>query len=149
MLTVNGKPHTPELPENCTLLQSLREELGLNGPKLGCGEGECGACTVLVDGRPQTACNTPLWDVKGKAITTLEGLTVDGKPGKVQQAFIDAQAVQCGYCTNGMVMASAALLAKNRNPSDEQINDALAGNLCRCGTHQRICAAVKRAAQAA
>jgi nicotinate dehydrogenase subunit A len=104
---------------------------------------------VHVDGEVARSCALPVSAAQGRKITTLEGLTVDGKPGKVQQAFIDAQAVQCGYCTNGMVMASAALLAKKKNPSDAEINEALAGNLCRCGTHQRICAAVKRAAQTA
>jgi nicotinate dehydrogenase subunit A len=148
-LNVNGRTQSVEADADTPLLYVLRNDLQLNGPKFGCGLAQCGTCTVHLNGEVARSCAVPVSAVQGRAVTTLEGLTVDGKPGKVQQAFIDAQAVQCGYCTNGMVMASAALLAKNRNPSDEQINDALAGNLCRCGTHQRICAAVKRAAQAA
>jgi len=148
MLTVNGKPHTPELPENCTLLQSLREELGLNGPKLGCGEGECGACTVLIDGRPQTACNTPLWDVKGKAITTLEGLGHVGQPHRLQSAFIEENAGQCGYCLSGIITRAAALLVENPRPSRQDIVVALEKHLCRCGAHERIIRAIQKASLA-
>ena len=148
MLTVNGKPHTPELPENCTLLQSLREELGLNGPKLGCGEGECGACTVLVDGRPQTACNTPLWDVKGKSITTLEGLGHVGQPHRLQSAFIEENAGQCGYCLSGIITRAAALLVENPRPSRQDIVVALEKHLCRCGAHERIIRAIQKASLA-
>ena len=148
-LNVNGRAHTVEADADTPLLYVLRNDLQLNGPKFGCGMAQCGTCSIHVDGEVARSCVLTVAAAQGRKITTLEGLTADGKPGRVQQAFIDAQAVQCGYCTNGMVMASAALLAKNRNPSDAQINDALAGNLCRCGTHQRICAAVRRAAQAA
>lgn len=148
-LRVNGKSATVDADADTPLLYVLRNDLGLNGPKYGCGLGQCGTCTVHVNGEVARSCLTPVSTVQGKRVTTLEGLTVNGKPGRVQQAFIDAQAVQCGYCTNGMVMATAALIAKSKNPSDAEIRGALAGNLCRCGTHQRIAAAVKRAAQTA
>jgi aerobic-type carbon monoxide dehydrogenase small subunit (CoxS/CutS family) len=148
-LNINGRTHNVDVEPDTPLLWVIREHVGLTGTKYGCGVAQCGACSVHLNGEVVRSCAIPVSAVQGRAITTLEGLMVDGKPGRVQQAFIDAQAVQCGYCTNGMVMASAALLAKNRNPSDAQINEALDGNLCRCGTQQRICAAVKRAAQAA
>lgn len=148
-LNVNGRTQSVEADADTPLLYVLRNDLQLNGPKFGCGLAQCGTCTVHINGEVARSCSVPVSAVQGRSVTTLEGLMVDGKPGKIQQAFIDTQAVQCGYCTNGMVMTSAALLAKNPKPSDAQINDALAGNLCRCGTHQRICAAVKRAAQAA
>ena len=146
---VNGRTQSVDADSDTPLLYVLRNDLQLNGPKFGCGLAQCGTCTVHINGEVARSCSVPGSAVQGRTVTTLEGLMVDGKPGKGQQAFIDTQAVQCGYCTNGMVMTSAALLAKNPKPSDAQINDALAGNLCRCGTHQRICAAVKRAAQAA
>jgi nicotinate dehydrogenase subunit A len=148
-LKVNGRTQSVEADPDTPLLYVLRNDLQLNGPKFGCGLAQCGTCSVHLDGEVARSCAIPVSAVAGRAITTLEGLMVDGKPGRVQQAFIDAQAVQCGYCTNGMVMASAALLVKNPRPTDAQINEALDGNLCRCGTQQRICAAVKRAAQAA
>ncbi len=147
-LKVNGKPQAVNVDADTPLLYVLRDDLALNGPKFGCGLGQCGACTVHVDGVATRSCLLPVSGLAGKAITTLEGLGSTGKPAKLQQAFIDEQAVQCGYCINGMIMTSAALLAVNPKPSDAQIKDALAGNLCRCGTHQRICAAVKRAAMA-
>ncbi len=147
-LKVNGKPQAVNVDADTPLLYVLRDDLALNGPKFGCGLGQCGACTVHVDGVATRSCLLPVSTLAGKAITTLEGLGSTGKPAKLQQAFIDEQAVQCGYCVNGMIMTSAALLAVNPKPSDAQIKDALAGNLCRCGTHQRICAAVKRAAMA-
>ena len=128
------------------LLYVLRDDLALKGPKFGCGLGQCGACTVHVDGVATRSCLLPISTLAGKSVTTLEGLGSSGQPGKLQQAFIDEQAAQCGYCINGMIMTSAALLKTNPKPSDSEINTALAGNLCRCGTHQRICAAVKRAA---
>lgn len=147
-LKVNGKPQSVTVDADTPLLYVLRDDLALKGPKYGCGLGQCGACTVHVDGVATRSCLLPISSLTGKNITTLEGLLDNGKPGKLQQAFIDEQAVQCGYCINGMVMTSAALLKTNPKPSDIQIKDALAGNLCRCGTHQRICAAVKRAATA-
>ena len=124
----------------------LRDDLALKGPKFGCGLGQCGACTVHVDGVATRSCLLPVSTLAGKSVTTLEGLGSSSKPGRLQQAFIDEQAAQCGYCINGMIMTSAALLKTNPKPSDTEIKDALACNLCRCGTHQRICAAVKRAA---
>jgi len=145
---VNGKKQNVEADADTPLLYVLRDNLALNGPKFGCGLGQCGACTVHVNGVATRSCLLPVSTLAGKAVTTLEGLSIDGKPGKLQQAFIDEQAVQCGYCINGMIMTSAALLKSTPNPSDSEIKSALAGNLCRCGTHQRICAAVKRAATA-
>lgn len=144
-LKVNGKARTVDADSDTPLLYVLRDNLELRGPRFGCGLGQCGACTVHVNGEAVRSCSMPVSAVKGD-ITTLEGLGTVAKPGKLQQAFITEQAAQCGYCANGMIMTSAALLAKNRNPSEAEIREALAGNLCRCGTHQRIVAAVKRAA---
>ena len=128
------------------LLAILRNDLGLNGPKYGCGLGECGACTVLVDGVAARACAMPVGGVAGRAVTTLEGLARAGRLHPVQQAFIDAQAAQCGYCLNGMLMTSVALLARTPQPSDAQVRAALSHNLCRCGAHLEILAAVHLAA---
>ncbi len=148
-LQVNGKTQAVNLDADTPLLYALRDDLGLNGPKFGCGLGQCGACTVHINGVAARSCLLPVGSIGSKPITTLEGLTsASGAPGKLQQAFIDEQAVQCGYCINGMIMTSAALLKTTPNPSETEIKNALAGNLCRCGTHQRICAAVKRAATA-
>ena len=147
-LKVNGRARSVEADADTPLLYVLRDNLELQGPKFGCGLAQCGACTVHINGEAVRSCVLPVSAVKG-AVTTLEGLGSSAKPHPVQQAFIDEQAVQCGYCINGMIMTSAALLAKNRNPSEAQIREALAGNLCRCGTHQRITAAVKRAAKTA
>jgi nicotinate dehydrogenase subunit A len=143
-LLVNGKNKSINIDDDTPLLYALRDDLNMKGPKFGCGLGQCGACTVHVDGQAVRSCITPATSVSGKKITTLEGLGSSAKPGKLQQAFIDEQAAQCGYCINGMIMTASAFLAKNKNPSDQQIADALSGNLCRCGTHQRIVAAVKR-----
>lgn len=147
-LRVNGRARTVDADADAPLLYVLRDNLALKGPRFGCGLGQCGACTVHVDGEAVRSCMLPVGELKGGAITTLEGLGTSAKPSKLQQAFIDEQAAQCGYCINGMIMTSAALLAKNKNPSESEIRDALAGNLCRCGTHQRIVAAIKRAATA-
>lgn len=147
-LKVNGRTRTVDVDADTPLLYVLRENLALKGPRFGCGLGQCGACTVHVDGQPVRSCMLPVGELKAAAITTLEGLGTSAKPSKLQRAFIDQQAAQCGYCVNGMIMSAAALLEKNRNPSDAEIRDALAGNLCRCGTHQRIVAAIKRAAAA-
>ena len=144
-LMVNGKARTVAADADTPLLYVLRDNLALNGPKFGCGLAQCGACTVHVDGQATRSCVLPVSTLQGRKITTLEGLGSSAKPHPVQQAFIDEQAVQCGYCTNGMVMATAALLAVNKAPSEAQITEALAGNLCRCGTHQRIVA--RRAAR--
>ena len=147
-LNVNGKSQTVIADPDTPLLYILRDNLALNGAKYGCGLGQCGACTVHVEGVATRSCLLPVSTLAGKAVTTLEGLSQNGQPGKLQQAFIDEQAAQCGYCINGMIMTSSALLKTTPKPTDIQIKDALAGNLCRCGTHQRICAAVKRAAMA-
>ena len=147
-LVVNGKTRAVEADSDTPLLYVLRDNLALNGPKFGCGLAQCGACIVHLDGAPVRSCVTPVSAVKGK-VTTLEGLGSTKKPHPVQKAFIEEQAVQCGYCVNGMIMTAAALLKRNKNPSEAEIRDALAGNLCRCGTHQRIVAAVQRAAKTA
>ena len=128
------------------LLYALRNELGLTAAKFGCGLGQCGACTVIMDGSPVRSCSVPVAAVAGCHVETLEGLARDGRPHPVQQAFIDEQALQCGYCTGGMVMAAKALLDRNHAPSEAEIVDALEGHLCRCGTQQRVMRAVRRAA---
>lgn len=145
-LTINGESRDIEADDDSFLLYILRNQLKLNGPKFGCGLAQCGACTVLVDGQATRSCQTPLSDVAGADIVTLEGLGTQGEPGTVQQAFIDEQAAQCGYCINGMIMTAQALLERNPDPSDDEIKSALDANLCRCGTHARIIRAVKRAA---
>jgi nicotinate dehydrogenase subunit A len=146
-LQVNGQGHALRLTSAATLLHVLRNDLGLNSPKFGCGLGQCGACTVLIDGTPARACVIPAQEIQHRDITTSEGLGQASAPHPVQQAFIDEQAAQCGYCLNGMVMMTVALLARHPDPTDLQIRQALSGNLCRCGTHLEIIAAVKRAAQ--
>jgi nicotinate dehydrogenase subunit A len=145
-LRVNGAMHELALPGSTPLLAVLRNDLGLNGPKYGCGLGECGACTVLVDGVAARACVMPLAGVGGRQVTTLEGLADGEALHPVQQAFVEAQAAQCGYCLNGMIMATVALLQRQPRPSDAQVRAALSHNLCRCGTHLEILAAVRRAA---
>jgi len=147
-LTVNGEARVVDVDPDTPLLYVLRDNLALKGPKFGCGLGQCGACTVHVAGEPVRSCGLPIDALSNRAVTTLEGLGTSTKPSKLQQAFIDEQAAQCGYCVNGMIMTSAALLAKNKSPSEADIRAALADNLCRCGTHKRIVAAVKRAAAA-
>ena len=148
-LHVNGRVREVEAPPDAPLLAVLRNDLGLNGPKYGCGLGECGACTVLVDGVAARSCVIPAGGVEGREITTLEGLGSLEAPHPVQQAFIDAQAAQCGYCLNGMILATVALLARHPRPTDAQARDALSHNLCRCGTHVEILRAVQRAAELA
>jgi nicotinate dehydrogenase subunit A len=146
-LNVNG--HMAEVTvddPNMPLLYALRNDLGLRGPRFGCGLGQCGACTVHLDGNAVRSCLTPLSAVGNRYIVTLEGLGTTKSPHPMQQAFIDEQAVQCGYCINGMIMEAVAFLSKTKNPSESQIREALASNLCRCGTHVRILRAVKRAA---
>jgi len=145
-LVVNGQTPRFDLDADTPLLYVLRDNLALNGPKFGCGLGQCGACTVLMNGQAVRSCSVPIAKAAGLRITTLEGLGSSEKPHPIQKAFIDEQAAQCGYCINGMIMTSKALLERSPNPSDREIRKALAGNLCRCGTHQRIVAAVKRAA---
>ena len=144
-LRVNGKSHTVETDPETPLLYVLRDDLKLNGPKFGCGLGQCGSCTVIINGNAVRSCQVPVKDLGKRAVTTLEGLGTTKKMHKIQQAFLDEQAVQCGYCINGMIMTTKALLDKTPKPNDTQIKEALAGNLCRCGTHIRIVRAVKRA----
>jgi nicotinate dehydrogenase subunit A len=145
-LRVNGVEHQLAVAGSTKLLFILRNDLALNGPKYGCGLGECGACMVLVDGRSVRACCVPVSAVTGREVVTLEGLTVDGAPGPTQLAFIAEQAAQCGYCLNGMIIATEGLLRRVGQPTERQIRDELAHNLCRCGTHMEILAAVRRAA---
>jgi nicotinate dehydrogenase subunit A len=146
-LKVNQQTVDLTLSSAATLLHVLRNDLSLNAPKYGCGLGECGACTVLVDGIPARACVIPALEMKDREITTLEGLGDAQQPHPVQQAFIDTQAAQCGYCLNGMLMMTVALLNKNPQPTDDDIRQALSANLCRCGTHIEIIAAVHRSAE--
>lgn len=146
-LKVNQQTVDLTLSSAATLLHVLRNDLALNAPKYGCGLGECGACTVLIDGIPARACVIPALEMKDREITTLEGLGDAQHPHPVQQAFIDTQAAQCGYCLNGMLMMTVALLNKNPQPTDDDIRQALSANLCRCGTHIEIIAAVHRAAE--
>ena len=145
-IQVNGKSHSVAAEPDTPLLYILRNDLKLKGARFGCGLGQCGACTVLVDGKPVQSCDFPLSAAAGRAVTTIEGLAPDGKLHPLQQAFIDEQAAQCGYCVTGIIMAAKALLDANPRPSDAEIRAALKGNLCRCGTHQRILRAIRRAA---
>jgi nicotinate dehydrogenase subunit A len=147
-MTVNGRAVSvtvdqPEMP----LLYALRNDIGVTGPHFGCGLGQCGACTVHVEGEAVRSCQMPVGEAAGKRITTLEGLGTPEHPHPVQAAFIAEQAVQCGYCTNGMIMQSAAFLTKTPRPTEAQVREELANNICRCGTHPRVVAAVLRAAQ--
>jgi nicotinate dehydrogenase subunit A len=146
-LSVNGCVRAVQAPADAPLLAVLRNDLGLNGPKYGCGLGECGACTVLVDGIAARACVIPAGGVAGREVTTLEGLGTREQPHPVQQAFIDEQAAQCGYCLNGMIMMAVALLAREPHPGEDRIRQELGGNLCRCGAHVEIVRAVQRAAR--
>jgi aerobic-type carbon monoxide dehydrogenase small subunit (CoxS/CutS family) len=145
VLNVNGKPYKLTVPEEETLLSVLRNRLNLTGTKYGCGEGQCGACTVLMDGAATRSCSIPAAAAAGAKITTIEGLEQDGKLTTVQQAFLEEGAFQCGYCTSGMIMSATALLGNNQAPNDEQILGAMNGNICRCGTYPRILEAIKRA----
>ena len=145
-ITVNGQQQTVNASPDTPLLYVLRNDLGLNGPKFGCGLSQCGACAVHLDGKPVRSCVTPLSQVGNQAVTTLEGLGTPSNPHPLQQAFIDQQAGECAFCINGMIMYSAALLAQNPSPSEDDIKQALNGNLCRCGSHLRIMRAVQRAA---
>jgi len=145
-LTVNGREHEIDAEPDTPLLYVLRDELGLNGAKFGCGLGQCGACTVIVDGEAVFSCLTPIVMLPGRQVTTIEGLGTADRPGLMQQAFIAEQAAQCGYCIAGMVMRAQALLAHTPAPTEQEIRDGMNPNLCRCGTHMRILAAVRRAA---
>jgi carbon-monoxide dehydrogenase small subunit len=146
--TLNGDPMVVEAPSSMSLLELLRERLALTGTKPGCGEGECGACTVLIDGRPHNSCLTPVATVEGAAVVTIEGLARHGELHPVQRAFVDEGAVQCGFCTPGMVLSAKALLDWNPDPDERMIREWLSGNLCRCTGYGRIVAAVQRAARA-
>ena len=148
-LRVNGRDCEVRAESNTPLLYILRNDLKLKGTRFGCGEGQCGACNVLLDGNPVQSCDTPLWSAAGHEITTIEGIggTDDGALHPVQQAFIDEQAIQCGYCIDGIIIAAVALLRREKNPSDAQIATALERNLCRCGTHVRIFRAIRAAAR--
>jgi nicotinate dehydrogenase subunit A len=149
-LTVNGKTVAIDADDaQMPLLYALRDNLGLHGPRFGCGLGQCGACTVHIDGKAARSCTIPVASVTGKKVVTLEGLGTPAKPHPLQKAFVDEQAVQCGYCINGMIMQAAAYLQTNRKPSEQEIKTALAENLCRCGTHLRIVRAIKRATETA
>ena len=146
-LEVNGKRYAVNYPPDTPLLYVLRDELGLTGTKYGCGEGQCGACTVLMGGAPRRSCQIAVSAAAAKPITTIEGLEKEGKLHPVQQAFLDAGAFQCAYCTSGMVMSSVGLLESNANPNQADIVQFLQGNMCRCGAHPRIVAAVQHAAK--
>jgi aerobic-type carbon monoxide dehydrogenase small subunit (CoxS/CutS family) len=144
-LRVNGAEHRVEAAPDEKLLSVLREQLGLTGTKYGCGEGQCGACTVLVDGTATRSCRAPVTAAVGKQITTIEGLEKNGRLHPVQEAFLKAEAFQCGYCTSGAIISAVALLNKTPNPTDQQIMDSLEGNVCRCGTYPRILDAIREA----
>jgi aerobic-type carbon monoxide dehydrogenase small subunit (CoxS/CutS family) len=146
-LEVNGKRYPVSYPADTALLYVLRDELALTGSKYGCGEGQCGACTVLIGGAPRRSCQIPVSAAAGKPIMTIEGLEKEGKLHPVQQAFLDEGAFQCAYCTSGMIMSSVGLLESNANPSPAEIVQFLQGNVCRCGTHPRIVEAVRQAAR--
>jgi nicotinate dehydrogenase subunit A len=146
VLKVNGKSHSVDVEPDCPLLYVLRDNLELKNPRFGCGLGQCGACTVLLDGRATRSCILPVGAVRGKEVVTLEGLTADGQPDPVQQAFIDEQAFQCGYCLNGWVMTAKALLHENPHPTEAQMRRAFETLVCRCGSHVGIFDAVRKAA---
>lgn len=146
---VNGSARQVTTDRRRRLLDVLREDLGLTGSRFGCGEGQCGACTVLIDGKASRSCITPIASVEGKSVTTVEGLSADGQLHPVQQAFLDETAMQCGYCTSGMIMSTVALLERNPDPSDAEIVTALNGNLCRCNGYMKIIDAVHLAARTA
>ena len=147
-LTVNGVRHELDIDPSTPLLYVLRDTLGMNGAKFGCGLGQCGACTVMVDGTAAFSCLIPAAALEGRTVKTVEGLGTAEHPGPLQQAFIDEQAAQCGYCIAGMIMRAEALLERNQSPTDSEIRTHMQPNLCRCGTHMRILAAIRRAAAA-
>jgi nicotinate dehydrogenase subunit A len=149
VLKVNGADRRASVEPDTPLLYILRNDFELNGPRFGCGLAQCGACTVLVEGKPTRSCVTPVSAIGSKPVTTLEGLGTKDRPHALQKAFIEEQAAQCGYCANGMIMTAKALLDKTPKPSEAQIKKALGANLCRCGTHNRIVRAVQRASKSA
>lgn len=146
-LTVNQRGHSIDTDPQTSLLTILRDHLDLTGSKYGCGEGQCGACTVLIDGKAQRSCVTRVGSVEQKSITTIEGLAAGDKLHPVQQAFLDAQAMQCAYCTSGMIMSAVSLLRRNPSPGEREIVDFMDGNVCRCGTYPRIVTAIQHAAK--
>lgn len=146
-LHVNGSVHALDVDESVPLLSVLREELDLTGSKYGCGEGQCGACTVWVDGIARRSCILPVGTIQGKKVTTIEGLAKGGQLHPLQTAFLEEEAMQCAYCTSGMIMSGAALLHTNANPSEAEIVSFMDGNVCRCGTHPRIVSAIRKAAK--
>jgi len=148
-LTVNGRPYTLDTDPQATLLSVLREQFDLTGSKYGCGEGQCGACTVLIDGKAQRSCITRVSAVSQKQITTIEGLATGEHLHPVQEAFLEAGAMQCGYCTSGMIMSAVALLQRNPSPNEGEIINSMDGNVCRCGTYPRIVSAIQKAAKVA
>jgi len=145
-LVLNGNERTLHVDERAMLLDILRHDLNVVSARFGCGSGSCGACNVLVDGHVVTSCNTPVWSVAGKSVLTIEGLGTEEAPHPLQAAFIEEQALQCGYCTSGILISSAALLHRNPKPTEGEVRQALDRNLCRCGAHNRIVRAVMRAA---
>jgi len=147
-LAINGQTYNVDADPDATLLSVLREQLELTGSKYGCGEGQCGACTVLVDGKARRSCQTPVSTVADKSVTTIEGLAKNDNLHPVQQAFLDEGAMQCAYCTSGMIMSAVSLLSFKSNPSEKEIVDYMQGNICRCGTQPRIIAAIRKAATA-
>jgi aerobic-type carbon monoxide dehydrogenase small subunit (CoxS/CutS family) len=146
-LAINGKNYSVDTDPQTSLLSVLREDLDLTGSKYGCGEGMCGACTVMIDGKAQRSCITRVGSVSGKQITTIEGLAHGDQLHPVQQAFLDAGAMQCAYCTSGLIMSAVALLKKNPAPSEREIVDFMDGNVCRCGTYSRIVSAIQKASK--
>jgi aerobic-type carbon monoxide dehydrogenase small subunit (CoxS/CutS family) len=146
-LLVNGAEHQLDVPSDRPLLFVLRDDLDLTGTKYGCGEGQCGACTVLLDGKPIRSCRTPVSLAAGKKITTIEGLEHEGHLHRVQEAFLSTEAFQCGYCTSGMILSAVALLESNPKPTEQEILRRMEGNVCRCGTYPRIVAAIHQASQ--
>ena len=148
-LQVNGKEHELDVPDNMPLLWALRDVVGLTGTKFGCGVALCGACTVHLDGRAIRSCITPVGSVAGKPITTIEAIGETSSGNKIQQAWLNIEVVQCGYCQSGQIMSAAALIENNPNPSDAEIDAAMSGNICRCGTYPRIRAAIKQASKSA
>ncbi|HMA08959.1 MAG TPA: (2Fe-2S)-binding protein [Ramlibacter sp.] len=145
--TLNGRATSVAVDPDQTLLDVLRNTLALKATRMGCGLGQCGACTVIVDAHAVNSCDTPMWSVAGKNVITLEGLGTRASPHPLQTAFIEEQALQCGYCTSGILMAAAALLRRNPQPSESDIRQALEGNLCRCGVHNRVVRAVQKASE--
>jgi isoquinoline 1-oxidoreductase subunit alpha len=148
-LRINGQEHDLDVPDDMPLLWVLRDVVGLTGTKFGCGVALCGACTVHVDGRPIRSCITPIASVVGKKVTTIEAIGDTESGAKIQRAWLNVEVIQCGYCQSGQIMAAAALIESNPNPTDAEIDAAMSGNICRCGTYVRIRAAIKQASQSA